>query len=137
LGRCSLRDSFIPPSSGVGCEGRTGTVHEHDPDPDLTAPEIFWVPRDMEEQMQPRLAQAARLMLADLDGHEGYSRWFQGGSNPPGLPERSGYYLGYLMAKQLDHGELAALARIPPKQVAIEARKFLESLAARARPTTP
>jgi len=97
--------------------------------PTLTAPEIFWVPRDMEAQLQPKLAQAARLMLADLDGHEGYSRWFEGGSNPPGLPVRSGYYLGYLMAKQLDRGDLAALARMPPKQVEVEARKFLESLA--------
>jgi hypothetical protein len=97
--------------------------------PTLTAPEIFWMPRDMETQMQPKLAEAARLMLADLDGHEGYSRWFMGGSNPPGLPQRSGYYLGYLMAKQLDRGDLPALARMPPEQVAYEARKFLEALA--------
>jgi len=102
--------------------------------PSLTAPEIFWVPRDMEAQLQPKLAHAARLMLADLDGHEGYSRWFEGGSNPPGLPARSGYYLGYLLAKQLDRGDLAALARIPPKQVASEARKFLESLAVSPTP---
>jgi hypothetical protein len=97
--------------------------------PTLTAPEIFWMPRDMEAQLQSKLAEAARLMLPDLDGHEGYGRWFTGGSNPPGLPERSGYYLGYLMAKRLDRGDLAALARMPPDQVAVEARKFLESLA--------
>jgi len=97
--------------------------------PTLTASEIFWIPRDMEAQLQPKLAEAARLMRADLDGHEGYSRWFMGSSNPPGLPIRSGYYLGYLMAKQLDRGDLAALARMPPKQVAIEARRFLDSLA--------
>ena len=97
--------------------------------PTLTAPEIFWMPRDMETQMQPKLAEAARLMLADLDGHEGYSRWFMGGSNPPGLPQRSGYYLGYLMAKRLDRGDLPALARMPPEQVAREARQFLEALA--------
>jgi hypothetical protein len=97
--------------------------------PTLTSEEIFWVPPDMEAQMQPKLAQAARLMLADLDGHEGYGRWFQGGSNPPGLPTRAGYYLGYLMSKQLDHGDLAALARMPLDQVHREARTFLESLA--------
>ncbi|HKE44133.1 MAG TPA: DUF2268 domain-containing putative Zn-dependent protease [Steroidobacteraceae bacterium] len=97
--------------------------------PTLTAPEIFWFPRDMEAQLQPKLAEAARLLLADLDGHDGYGRWFMGGENPPGLPSRSGYYLGYLMAKQLDHGDLAALARMPPQQVAVEARKFVESLA--------
>ena len=97
--------------------------------PMLTAPEIFWSPRDMEAQLQPKLAEAARLLLADLDGHGGYGRWFMGGENPPGLPSRSGYYLGYLMAIELDRGDLAALARMPPKQVAVEAREFLESLA--------
>jgi hypothetical protein len=96
--------------------------------PTLTAPEIFWMPRDMEAQLQPKLAEAARLLLPELDGHEGYKRWFMGGSNPPGLPSRSGYYLGYLMAKQLDRGDLAALARMPPAQVQREARSFLESL---------
>ncbi|HXS92665.1 MAG TPA: hypothetical protein VN705_25135 [Steroidobacteraceae bacterium] len=98
--------------------------------PTLSAPEIFWMPRDMEAQMQPKLAEAARLLLADLDGHDGYERWFTAGSNPPGLPTRAGYYLGYVMAKQLDHGDLAALGRMPPEQVAREARSFLESLAA-------
>jgi hypothetical protein len=97
--------------------------------PTLTAPEIFWIPRDLEAQMQPKLAEAARLLLADLDGHEGYGRWFTGGENPPDLPMRAGYYLGYLMAKQLDRGDLAALARMPPSQVQREAHKFLESLA--------
>jgi hypothetical protein len=97
--------------------------------PTLTAPEIFWSPRDMEEQLQPKLAEAARLLLVDLDGHEGYRRWFMGGSNPPGLPSRSGYYLGYLLAKQLDRGDLAALARMPPEGVRREARGFLESVA--------
>jgi hypothetical protein len=100
--------------------------------PTLTASEIFWIPRDLEEQMQPKLAEAARLMLADLDGHDGYSRWFMASSNAPGLPVRSGYYLGYLMAKQLDRGDLAALARMPPAQVQREAHAFLESLAATA-----
>jgi predicted Zn-dependent protease DUF2268 len=97
--------------------------------PTLTAPEIFWSPRDMEEQMKPKLGEAARLMLADLDGHENYGRWFMGGQHPPGLPSRSGYYLGYLMAKHLDKGDLAALARMPPKEVAVEARQFLTGLA--------
>jgi len=97
--------------------------------PTLTAPEIFWNPRDMEARLQPKLAEAARRLLADLDGHEQYDRWFMGGENPPGLPPRSGYYLGYLLAKQLDRGDLAALARMPPQQVAVEAHRFLESLA--------
>lgn len=98
--------------------------------PTLSSGEIFWVPRDMEAQVQPKLAHAARLMLDDgLDSHDGYARWFQGGEHPPDLPARSGYYLGYLMAKRLDRGDLAALARMPLPQVQREARAFLESLA--------
>jgi uncharacterized protein YjaZ len=97
--------------------------------PTLTAPEIFWNPRDLEAQLQPKLTAAARRLLADLDGHDAYGRWFMGGENPPGLPPRSGYYLGYLLAKQLDRGDLSALARLPPNRVAVEARTFLESLA--------
>ena len=97
--------------------------------PTLTSAEIFWIPPDMEEQVQPKLAEAARLMLADLDGHEGYGRWFMGDSSPPGLPVRSGYYLGYLMAKHLDRGDLAALAHMPLDQVQREARQFLTGLA--------
>jgi hypothetical protein len=97
--------------------------------PTLTAPEIFWFPRDMEAQLQPKLREAAQALLADLDGHEAYGRWFMGGQNPPGLPSRSGYYLGYLMAKHLDRGDLSALARMPVEQVHVEARKFVESLA--------
>lgn len=97
--------------------------------PTLTASEIFWNPRDMEAQLQPKLADAARLLLVDLDGHERYGRWFMGGENPEGLPSRAGYYLGYRLAQQLDRGNVAALARMPPQQVAIEARQFLQSLA--------
>jgi len=100
--------------------------------PQLTAPEIFWTPRDLEQRMQAKLPEAARMLLTDLDdmdAKDAYSRWFTGSSNPPGLPERSGYYLGYLMAKQLDRGDLAALARMAPLQVEREARAFLASLA--------
>lgn len=97
--------------------------------PDLTSAEIFWLPRDMEAQMEKKLPQAARLLLAELDGHEGYGRWFTAGENPPDLPPRAGYYLGYLMAKRLDAGDLAALARMPPAQVQREAHAFLQDLA--------
>lgn len=97
--------------------------------PSLTAPEIFWLPRDMEEQLKPKLAEAARMMQPELDGHEGYERWFTGGSSPSGLPTRSGYYLGYLMARHLDKGDLAALARLTPAQVQREAHAFIDSLA--------
>ena len=97
--------------------------------PSLTAPEIFWIPRDMEEQLKPKVAKAARMIQPELDGHEGYERWFTAGSSPSGLPTRSGYYLGYLMARHLDKGDLAALARLGPAQVQREAHAFIDSLA--------
>lgn len=97
--------------------------------PKLTAPEIFWMPRDMEEQLKPKLAQAARMIQPELDGREGVRQWFSGGSSPPGLPVRSGYYLGYLLARHLDRGDLAALARLPPAEVQREAHAFIERLA--------
>lgn len=128
IGAAMPPDATQPLSWALWMEGLASYV-SWKLNPTLTAPEIFWIPRDMEEQMKPKLAEAARLLLVDLDGHENYNLWFMGGSNPPGLPSRSGYYLGYLMAKHLDHGNLAALARLPPKQVAVEARKFLESVA--------
>ncbi|HEX7116491.1 MAG TPA: hypothetical protein VF193_15300 [Steroidobacter sp.] len=99
--------------------------------PSLAAPEIFWMPRDLEEQLKPKLAEAARMIQPELDGHEGYRRWFMAGSNPPGLPTRSGYYLGYLLARHLDQGDLAALARMEPAEVRREAHAFIDSLAKR------
>jgi hypothetical protein len=97
--------------------------------PELTAAEIFWMPRDLEEQLKPKLATAARMIQPELDGHEGYERWFSAGDGPPGLPPRSGYYLGYLMARHLDRGDLAALARLTPEQIQREAHTFIDSLA--------
>jgi hypothetical protein len=112
----------------MGAEPKGSRPTSVELNPTLTAGD-FRMPRDLQTRVA-ELAEAARLMLPDLDSHEGYGRWFTVGSNPPGLPTRSGYYLGYLMAKRLDHGDLAALARMPPEQVAREARSFLESLAA-------
>lgn len=128
IGAAVPTDSEQPVSWALWNEG-LATYVSWKLNPSLTAPEIFWIPRDMQAQMQPHLAEAAALMLADLDGHEGYGRWFVADSSPPGLPVRSGYYLGYLMAKHLDRGDLAALARMSPEEVKVEARKFLTLLA--------
>lgn len=97
--------------------------------PKLTAPEIFWMPRDLAERLKPKVAEAARLIQPELDGHEAVRQWFSAGASPPGLPERSGYYLGYLMARHLDRGDLTALARLSPEQVRREAHAFIELLA--------
>jgi hypothetical protein len=95
IGAAVPTDSEQPVSWALWNEG-LATYVSWKLNPTLTAPEIFWIPRDMEAQMQPHLAQAAQLNL---------------------------------MAKQLDRGDLAQLARMSPDQVRVEARKFLTGLA--------
>jgi len=66
-------------------------------------------------------------LLADLDGGEDrYELYFQGGSGPDGLPARSGYYMGYLLAKDVGDGRsLGELARMKPTDVRQAAERFL------------
>jgi hypothetical protein len=54
---------------------------------------------------------AVRQRVMSEDGKD-YSALFNGGRNLPGLPERAGYYVGYLVAKGLGEGRsLSELAR--------------------------
>jgi hypothetical protein len=47
-----------------------------------------------------------------------------------GLPERAGYYLGYLFARSVGDGKsLPELARMPPAQVHAQVMSFLTRLA--------
>jgi hypothetical protein len=74
---------------------------------------------------------AAQLLLQDLDktGMPG-DRWFLMRNQVEGLPDRAGYYLGYLFAKSVGDGvPLPALTRMPLEQVHEQARAFLTALA--------
>jgi hypothetical protein len=96
--------------------------------PTLDAQHVLWFPRDIVRQMETSgaRAHAAKLMIADFD--KSNTRWFDAGRSAPGdLPPRTGYYMGYELAASLgrDHS-LDWLAHLPPADVKVEARKFLE-----------
>jgi hypothetical protein len=99
--------------------------------PPLDAQQVLWVPQDLVQTMTAKgvTARAAKLMLADFD-KAGVDHWFDSRQGPGGLPPRAGYYLGYLMARELgrDHS-LGWLAHLPPDDVKRRARAFLEAQA--------
>ncbi len=104
--------------------------------PDLSLQEVLWFPADLEEKAASRRAEIATLMLADMDGtKDRYAAYFLAGSAPDGLPPRTGYYMGYLLAKELGDGRpLAELARLTPDEVRPAVEKFLKR---QAEPQAP
>jgi hypothetical protein len=98
--------------------------------PSLNAQQVLWFPRDIVVRMQKDTPRAAKLLLADLDktGMPA-DRWFLMGTQVEGLPDRAGYYLGYLFAKSVGDGvPLPKLARMPLEQVHEQERAFLGHL---------
>jgi hypothetical protein len=99
--------------------------------PQLDAQQVLWFPRDMVTRMKTEAPRAATLLLRDIDktGSEA-DRWFLMGTQVEGLPDRAGYYLGYLFAKSLGEGVgLPSLARTSLEQVHEKERTFLADLA--------
>jgi hypothetical protein len=99
--------------------------------PKLDAQQVLWFPRDMVARMKTETPRAAELLLRDIDkvGAAG-DRWFLGNIQVEGLPERAGYYLGYLFAQSVgEHVELPTLARMPLEQVRQKELAFLTDLA--------
>jgi hypothetical protein len=99
--------------------------------PQLDAQQVLWFPRDIVARMKTEAPRAARLLLRDLEktGHDA-DRWFYMGTQVEGLPDRAGYYLGYLFAKSIgDDVELPTLARMPLAEIHERERAFLTSLA--------
>jgi hypothetical protein len=88
---------------------------------------IFGLPRETPAQAQALMAELAPRLLADLDSGSpaDYARWFIGTREAnPSQPARSGYYLGYLVARRLAASRtLPELARTPLAELrpAIEA----------------
>ncbi len=116
------------------------TYVSHQLNPELTLAQIFWYPQDLDVQVERNLPRLAALFLEDFDatGAESYSRWFDAVSSADGLPPRAGYYLGYLLAQELGRGRLLSdLARMPPDEVRLNAKRFLEtkSVSARMQPS--
>ena len=99
--------------------------------PQLDAQHVLWFPRDIVARMQKEAPRAAKLLLQDLDetGTQA-DRWFLMGTQVEGLPDRAGYYLGYLFAKSVGDGvALPTLTRKSLGQVRAQERAFLTGLA--------
>jgi hypothetical protein len=99
--------------------------------PQLDAQHVLWFPRDIVARMQKEGPRAAKLLLQDLDATgQPADRWFLMGTQVEGLPDRAGYYLGYLFAKSVGDGvPLPTLTRKSLDQVHEQERAFLTGLA--------
>ena len=95
--------------------------------PGLSLQEVLWFPADLAEKAAPRRAEIAARMLADLEGkNDRYAAYFLAGSGPDGLPARSGYYMGYLLAREVGDGRsLSELTRMKPDEVRRAVEQFL------------
>lgn len=95
--------------------------------PHLSLQEVLWFPADLAEKAAPRRAEIAAHLLADMENrNDRYALYFLAGDGPDGLPARSGYYMGYWLAKELGDGRpLAELARMTPAEVRKATERFL------------
>jgi hypothetical protein len=107
--------------------------------PQLDAQQVLWYPQDMVTRMDKELAHAALLMLEDIDKHgSDADRWFLASQSVDGLPQRAGYYLGYLFASSEGDGKpLPQLARTPPTEIHAHAVRFLTQLSRAGRTQAP
>jgi hypothetical protein len=91
--------------------------------PKASGVSIFGLPATMPARVQadlPRVAQALRTRLDSRD-EDDYRRFFLGNQDRDGMPARSGYYIGYLVARELAKRHMlvelahAPLARLRPE----------------------
>ncbi len=100
---------------------------------------LFGLPVDMPEQARATLPQLARELRTRLDSKspEDYKTFFLGHSQRKDIPARSGYYVGYLVARELGRTrslpELARLQGRPLRDAIDGVLRQLES----AAPATP
>ncbi len=93
--------------------------------PGSNAAQVLMVPPNLSELASPMLPALARELLANLDSKDAneFAAFFAFDNHRPDLPLRSGYYVGYRIAKKLSSGrslqELAAL-RGPELKAAIQ-----------------
>lgn len=112
------------------------TYVSHRMNPNLSLQEVLWFPADLAETAGPRRAEIAARLLADMDGKgDRYAAYFLAGSGPDGLPARSGYFMGYLLAKEVGDGRpLGELARLKPEDVRPAVEQFLRREAGQKSP---
>ena len=93
---------------------------------------LFGLPQDMPERVRARLPALAQRLRKNLDSRErGELLLFTSGqSKDAEVPERAGYYLGYLVAKELAQGRsLRELAQLRGPKLRAEMDRALARLA--------
>ena len=84
-----------------------------------------------------RLPEVARRFLADVDNSKAYGRWFEGNATryQADLPNRSGYWLGLNLIRQMSKSHsLAEMASWSPAKAQEETRMALTSMAGSGKP---
>ena len=105
--------------------------------PGTPEPVLFGLPRGMPDAVRERLPELAARLRARLDSREkaDTQQWFSGQSLEGEVPGRAGYYLGYLMAKELGKtrtpGALARLRGTPLRRELERALRRLEKTPAK------
>jgi hypothetical protein len=97
---------------------------------------VFGLPRSTPTLAQGRLSELARELrgLLDSASQEDYQRFFTGAREDAPVPARSGYYVGFLVAKELAKKHaLLELAHAPIDQVRPEIEAALDAMAAGVR----
>jgi len=103
--------------------------------PGATIGQALMLPTDLAKRAAPLTPQIAADMLSHLDevNPDVYRTYFTYGNKAVtarGLPWRSGYYVGYLVAARLARRHtLSALAHLPPRRVHMMVRVALQTLA--------
>jgi hypothetical protein len=99
------------------------------------------VPRDLEARANPRVREIAKELRANMDlvAPSVFGKYFLYGNraaSEAGLPSRSGYYVGYLVARRLGQGRsLNELAHLQGSALRKQVAEALDELAAGPEPT--
>ena len=102
--------------------------------PDATINDALMLPSDLMTSAQPHLREIASDILSKLDAPDPttYHRYFTYGDESVrrmGLPWRSGYYLGFLLARNLgESNSLGSLARMKGPALQAQLAVMLKSL---------
>jgi hypothetical protein len=103
--------------------------------PNATAADALMLPRDLEQRAQPLTARMAAELLGGLDGTDEklFSKYFTTGTGVErhGIPPRAGYYVGYIVVRQLaGRYSLEQLAHLKGEKLHREIEQTLRALAA-------
>ncbi len=108
--------------------------------PERPLADALMLPRDLEVRARPHVAMIAAELRASIDHNDVavYEKFFEYGSRSAtamNLPWRSGYYVGYLVAKRLAQDiPIPALAHMRGEILTVRIAAALDELAAGAEP---